>query len=204
MTIITKTCPKCETVKEASQFYVSKTRPGGLSSYCRTCQLLDSKKNYSPHPRWRAPEGQKWCAGCQDTKPVEAFGANKSTHDGKQNRCKVCSVAAVTASRRKDPTSHRRSSKAWAEKNPERNADNNARRRYGLEPGGYAAMLEAQGGRCAICNTTDTGKLYRFHIDHCHGTKEVRGLLCNGCNIGIGQLKHSEEILKAAIAYLKR
>ena len=202
--IETKQCPKCGELKRAEQFYVSAKRPDGLSSYCRHCQVADAKSRYSPHPRWRAPEGTKWCPGCKDTRPLDQFGANQRNPDGKQIYCKPCAVAKVTASRHKDPTSHRRSSKAWREKNPEWHADNHARWKYGVERGTYAQMLEAQGGRCAICKTDNPGpRLSRFHIDHCHDTEKVRGLLCSSCNTGIGQLKHDTLIMKAAISYLE-
>ena len=200
-----KLCPKCGVVKTPEQFYKSAKRPDGLSSYCRQCQVTDSKSRYSPHPRWRAPEGQKWCPGCESIKPLDAFGNNRNNPDGKQNYCKPCAVARVTASRQKDPTAHRRSSKNWREANPERHKDLNARWRYGVENGTYVNMLVEQSGRCAICDTEDPGpRLKRFHIDHCHGTGTVRGLLCSKCNQGIGLLNHDEELLKRAIAYLKQ
>lgn len=198
-----KLCPKCGEVKPSASFYRNTGHSDGLSSYCRTCQVRDTKARYSPHPRYRAPEGQKWCPGCKTLKPIEAFGANRSEHDGKQSRCKPCSVAAVTASRHKDPTSHRRSSTAWRRANPERVADNHARWKYGVERGTYSRMLEAQGGRCAICGSQNPGgKSLRFHIDHCHDTGKVRALLCNGCNIGLGQFKHEKELLLKAVDYL--
>ena len=199
-----KSCPKCNEIKAPEAFYKSVKRPDGLSSYCRQCQIADAKSRHISTPRWKAPEGTKYCPGCQEVKPLDTFGANRTAHDGKQGQCKPCCVASVTASRHKDPTAHRRSSKNWRDKNPERHADNNARWRYGIEHGTYAEMLTAQKGQCAICGTTDTGRLSRFHIDNCHETKKVRGLLCNGCNVGLGQFKHSVEILKAADAYLKR
>lgn len=199
-----KTCPRCHEEKPPEQFYKSAKRPDGLSSYCRQCQITDAKSRYIEHPRWRAPEGQKYCPACQEVKPLDTFGANKSQHDGKQSRCKPCCVASVTASRQKNPEAHRRSSKNWRDKNPERHADNHARWMYGVPHGTYAVMLEKQGGRCAICETADTGKLKRFHIDHCHDTRTVRGLLCGPCNIGIGQMKHDLKIIRAAASYLEK
>jgi hypothetical protein len=204
MTALEKNCPKCGTVKLAAAFYQNAKRPDGLSSYCRQCQVADTKSRYSAHPRWRAPEGQKWCPGCKDTLPVDLFGKNARSHDGLQSYCKRCSVASVTRSRHKDPTSHRRSSKAWRESNVERHADNGARWRYGVEHGTYAQMLEAQGGRCAICRCSSPGpRLARFHIDHDHVTGSIRGLLCSPCNTGIGQLGHDLPLMKAAAAYLE-
>lgn len=68
----------------------------------------------------------------------------------------------------------------------------------------YAALLADQGGRCAICGTTDPGKRERFNVDHCHTTGYLRGLLCHGCNTGLGLLGDSVDTLLAAVAYLRR
>lgn len=201
MTVTEKKCPKCGETKAATSFYVSAKRPDGLSSYCRQCQVADAKSRQVPHPRWRAPEGTKWCPRCESIKPLDEFGANKSQYDGKQGMCKKCAVAAVTASRHKDPTSHRRSSKAWREANPERHADLGAKWRYGVTYGTYARMLADQNGGCAMCGAPPPeGR--RLAIDHCHDTGVVRGLLCSPCNTGIGQLKHDPELLLKCAAYL--
>ena len=45
----------------------------------------------------------------------------------------------------------------------------------------YTLMLDAQGGRCAICGATP--KTRRLHVDHEHRPPyRVRGLLCHRCN----------------------
>ena len=41
-----------------------------------------------------------------------------------------------------------------------------------------------------------------FHLDHCHQTGEIRGLLCNRCNMGIGLLDDDISRLEAAIRHL--
>lgn len=50
----------------------------------------------------------------------------------------------------------------------------------GVTDAEYAAMLERQGGGCAICGTTP--KTRRLNVDHDHKTGAVRGLLCHRCN----------------------
>lgn len=200
-----KICPKCEIMKPAADFYTVTSRHDGLSGYCRECQLSDAKARYEPSPRWKAPEGMKRCPKCDTIKPLDTFGANRTAYDGKQPYCKPCSVAAVTKSRHKDPTSHRASSKAWREKNADRHADNNAKWKYGVEHGTYAKMFEDQGGKCAICETQEPGAgCTRFPIDHCHDTGKVRGLLCNSCNNGIGRFKHDPNLTDAASRYLRK
>ena|SRR5437016_5723067 len=66
----------------------------------------------------------------------------------------------------------------------------------------YAAMLERQGGVCAICG--DKPRSGRLHVDHIHGTDTVRGLLCNLCNPAIGLFKDDPVRMSKAIEYLKR
>lgn len=75
---------------------------------------------------------------------------------------------------------------------------------YGIEPEEYDAMLEAQGGHCAICPATEPGggKAF-FPVDHCHVTGRKRGLLCDRCNRGIGLLGDDVEVVESAASYLR-
>lgn len=65
------------------------------------------------------------------------------------------------------------------------------RQRYGLTLDGYQEILKRQNGVCAICEGQPNGPgadKGRFHVDHCHRTGKVRGLLCGKCNTAIGLL----------------
>lgn len=42
-----------------------------------------------------------------------------------------------------------------------------------------------------------------MHIDHCHATGKIRGVLCSNCNMSIGGFKESISSLEKAIKYLK-
>jgi hypothetical protein len=75
-------------------------------------------------------------------------------------------------------------------------------RQYGLTHGEYMALLEAQGGACAICG--DNGQQRALAVDHDHVTSAIRGLLCDRCNPMLGYARDSIAILEAAIEYLKR
>ncbi len=79
---------------------------------------------------------------------------------------------------------------------------------YGITLDQYNNMFDEQGGVCAICGEEETarhgnGVVRSLHIDHCHTTGQVRGLLCNKCNFALGGFKSSEEVLLSAIRYLK-
>ena len=60
---------------------------------------------------------------------------------------------------------------------------------------------------CAICKTpleaNSKVKRERGHIDHCHTTNKVRGVLCDLCNKGLGQFRDNTGFLKEAIKYLE-
>lgn len=60
-------------------------------------------------------------------------------------------------------------------------------RKYGITKKEYDGMLERQGGVCAVCQTSSWGKKGP-HIDHCHESGDVRGLLCTRCNSAAGLL----------------
>lgn len=78
------------------------------------------------------------------------------------------------------------------------------RRAYGLEPSDFAALVEAQKGRCAICGGHPNGPGNRLHVDHCHDSKRVRGLLCAKCNTAIGLLDDDPARADAVASYLRR
>jgi hypothetical protein len=72
---------------------------------------------------------------------------------------------------------------------------------YGITPEEYIAMHDLQQGKCAICKeqpTTQRG----LHVDHCHKTNKVRGLLCHGCNTGLGSFRENPHYFRNAIEYL--
>lgn len=74
--------------------------------------------------------------------------------------------------------------------------------RYGLTPNDYDEMVAAQNNRCFICEKTATRSRGRLHVDHCHRTGEVRGLLCHGCNTMLGLMHENVSVFARAAEYL--
>lgn len=62
-------------------------------------------------------------------------------------------------------------------------------------------MFNDQEGLCAICRR-QIGFTRETHVDHCHLTGKVRGLLCSGCNRALGGAEDNVETLRRMIAYL--
>jgi hypothetical protein len=95
--------------------------------------------------------------------------------------------------------------RAWRKRNPDRVRGANLKKKYGITLADYEAMLEAQGRRCKSCGSLDPlDHRGVFHVDHDHLTGDVRGLLCNACNLLIGHAREDADRLLAAAMYLKR
>lgn len=71
-------------------------------------------------------------------------------------------------------------------------------RKYGLGRGGHKRLLELQDGHCAACPATDD-----LHVDHCHDTMNVRGILCGRCNVAAGQCGDDPDRLESLARYLR-
>ncbi|MEV5883113.1 endonuclease VII domain-containing protein [Streptomyces sp. NPDC052020] len=72
---------------------------------------------------------------------------------------------------------------------------------YGLAPGEYQALMDYQGGVCAICGQS---RRYRLDVDHDHKTGVVRGLTCRLCNRRVlPGAKDKPEVLRSAANYLE-
>ena len=73
-------------------------------------------------------------------------------------------------------------------------------KRYGITVEQYGQMLTEQNTRCPLCSSEFDREP---HIDHCHSSGKVRGLLCFNCNTMLGSAKDNVETLRKAISYLE-
>ena len=115
-------------------------------------------------------------------------------------RCKDCGSAQARAYRAARPGYH----KAIYARTRKQSRERHLVRKYGVSLADYDAMLAAQNGVCAICSAPESEQFHQvFHVDHCHSTGEVRGLLCRGCNHILGTVRDDPAVLQSAIDYLK-
>lgn len=84
------------------------------------------------------------------------------------------------------------------------------RQKYGMSRQDLLDLVAKQDGRCAIClqvfdlDAKGYSKSIPFpHVDHDHRTNEVRGLLCNSCNVALGSFGDSIQVVARAYLYLK-
>ena len=76
------------------------------------------------------------------------------------------------------------------------------KRYYNLSIEDYKEKLKEQNHKCAICGVDEADLSKALHVDHDHNTKEVRGLLCISCNVGLGHFKDDSNLLLEPINYL--
>lgn len=140
----------------------------------------------------------KTCTHCRNLKPLTEFYRHKN---GKpQACCKLCNNQKSSNWAKANRAKANALTHDWLKRNPDYHRKRLIRR-HGMTPAAFAAMFEKQNGKCAICQDPfETRK--KTHIDHCHSTMKIRGLLCSNCNLGIGNLKHNPQILTAALQYL--
>lgn len=100
----------------------------------------------------------------------------------------------------------------FRERHPDANRRYNYTKLYqGMTIPAFDALLESQGGVCAICDqpekdadNTGTGKIRNLNVDHDHDTNAVRGILCSACNRGLGLFADNPARLQKAKDYLER
>ena len=93
-------------------------------------------------------------------------------------------------------------------RDPERkrkNQDLKYRQAYGIGLDDVEALIARAGGVCEICRVRpEPDSLGRtLHIDHCHKSGRIRGVLCFSCNTSLGKLKEDPEIVRALLNYLE-
>lgn len=143
------------------------------------------------------------CTKCKQIKDRDQFpnaryrgkSYTNGPRGGKSSHCKTCNNDR---------------SKKWAQKNKQR-VTINARKRhlmtkFGITLEDYNTMLERQGHKCFTCGCgvdSPRVKQKNFCVDHDHKTGKVRKILCDSCNLILGNANDSISLLEKCIKYLE-
>lgn len=179
-----KKCGRCKQRKLISGFNKNKSAKDGLGHYCKECSIQYQRDFREHNPEKSKQYSKEW------------FSKNKDAHrqTGKQWRIvnRERYNERVRNYRAKNPGPHRDQTKK-----------SHLKREYGISIEQKQQMISAQNNCCAIC----LGPLIPHpYVDHIHGTNPVivRGVLCGGCNLGLGHFKDSPERLIKAASYLQK
>jgi hypothetical protein len=91
----------------------------------------------------------------------------------------------------------------WRRRNLRKHHDTFVKRTYGIGHERVKQMFVEQNGKCAVCENGFRNRK-DMHIDHDHSTNQIRQLLCQNCNMGIGSFKENASILLRASEYISR
>ncbi len=171
------------------------------------------------HPRIPVINGQKPCTKCGVLQDLAQYSRFKHGCGGIKSWCKACSMAYemrrrqkpsikprvqeyMKAYRIKNGAEMRRRARENYRKNGSGNRFNRIRNTFGLSREDYEGMITSQKNCCAICRTPFSTSTP--HVDHCHTTGMVRGLLCPLCNYGLGSFRDTPAFMSSAIEYLNQ
>ncbi len=148
----------------------------------------------------------KTCTKCGESKELGEFALERRGKYGRKSMCKKCDCNYSIQYRIANPEKRKEQDMRWRNKYPARarliSLREGAKKRNHAPPAISESELEALTQNHE--GTCDMGTCERkaTHLDHCHKTGRVRGILCNQCNTAIGLLEDSMAKLQAAIDYL--
>lgn len=155
------------------------------------------------------------CKKCNQDLPEEKFGKTYyTTVSGEQKtHLKTTCMVCYRKKHLENPDKreiHRKGNMSWYWKNQDK-AKNQRLRKYGITIDEYNNLRHNQNYTCAICGKHETevaqGRAkkteHALHVDHCHTSGKVRGLLCTNCNTVLGKCYDDTKILRSAITYLE-
>ena len=151
----------------------------------------------------------KVCSKCKQEKNINKFYKKKINKDGLTYECNECHKKYYKTYylKNKEEINIKRKpyfiEYAKLNKNKKRKYNKNyhLKRRYGISAIQFEELLKKQNYKCSICKTNLNN--IKQCVDHCHTTEQIRGILCDNCNVGLGKFKDNEAIMLNALQYIK-
>jgi hypothetical protein len=153
----------------------------------------------------------KECKICKTWKKEEEYGTfQQRGKTYRRGQCNSCRSERERTNRIENGDEVRARDNAWYQRAKETNPEGVSRvyrnyhlkSKYNITLDEFEDRAEAIDYKCEICGSEE-----RLHknlvVDHNHDTGEVRGLICSGCNSGLGQFRDNPDVLESALLYLK-
>lgn len=193
-----KECGRCGAIKTVMEF--NESQPSGP---CSECTAAMAREIYHADPAHRAEINKRWVAAnierCRDRANVR-HAQNKDSQNAWAREWRRDNPARAKATQ--DRARQKQRSKPDYSR---RRFVNRLAYQYGLTLTQWEEMVSQQENKCKICGCDGRDSIHgRLHIDHCHATGDVRGLLCGICNTSLGGFRDDPALLRAAADYLER
>ena len=173
--------PKCNTAWHNAKRKTTKD----LDRVCIVCSAVFK-------PMQRTGIGRKWCS-------EECRLTILRNYKPRRNQAEL--------DRKKKHAEYQRK---YLAKNKDKQKHQDLIKKYGISLDQYKEQHQVQSGVCAICGNPETivdkrsKRVRHLAVDHNHTTGQIRGLLCMGCNQGIGNFQEDLDRLKKAVTYLEK
>ena len=142
----------------------------------------------------------KTCKRCHVDKPLSDFRLESRATGRRKPRCNPCENARMREDRQRHGTKRRATDRGAYARRSLDVAAVNKQRFYGLSELDAFRVIEAPG--CEICGERNESRL--LAVDHCHDTGLNRGVLCDRCNLALGNMRDNPELLRRAAEYVER
>lgn len=193
-----KLCNACEQTKPVEEYYSRKEAPDGLRNDCKECISARGRERYEVTQPQQIAYARKWYRENRE----KALAVHRDWYERKGRERSRLRRESMTPEERAELNRQQREARAADPKRFRRYDLKRRLRRLGATIEQYEALMEHQGGVCAICKGPPSGKDDIYHVDHDHETGALRGLLCHYCNTSLGGFKDDVVALQRAIEYL--
>ncbi|WP_370666789.1 endonuclease VII domain-containing protein [Streptomyces sp. IBSBF 2507] len=176
-----KQCTGCKRNLPVSEFARDKNRSDGLQVRCRECVAEYSAAHY---------RRRREAMGLTVREKVDVPAGHKL--------CRTCGAIKPHSEWRRNATASGGLATRCKACRAIQGREGHLKRHYGLTEAERDQLIAGQGGVCCICLAAPAA-----HVDHCHETGRVRGVLCFSCNAALGQFKDRPDAIRRAAAYVE-
>lgn len=173
-------CTGCNSWKEHTLLNFMNKGHGKLNTICKCCTNRRNREKYTNRPEYRSKLNKR----------SREYHSRESTY------------------KRKSSSEYRekinKKNKRKREEDPLFFKVQRLKSLWGLSRIQYEQMFTDQHNMCLICKTNIAPFDFNSHVDHCHTSGEIRGILCGHCNRGIGCFLDNPAFLRSAALYLER
>src|ERR1035437_4788142 len=175
-----KTCSKCKVSKPLEEFSKDRQNKSGYRCSCKLCnKALQKEYQKEYHKEYKnTPQYKEYKKEYQNTPQYKEYQKeyNKNCQNTPQRKAYQNTPQYKIATRK-----------------------HNLKRSFGMTQQEYTLLYNQQEGKCLGCDK----HFPILSIDHCHQTNKIRGLLCQRCNLVIGNADDKVSTLRNLIEYIE-